>query len=145
MAREQMKALQEKQALALQTQQAQSEMLMRQLQSQMETEMKMKTELARNQMQILAEVQPGSSQNLEEMIQNFSKNSFGSSAGTAAGSDQLEEMYKKREERLKLAHADELEVRFCNEKLIFRKTINHVKECFDSFRNLKVKSRLLIF
>ena len=101
--------------------------------------------LARNQMQILAEVQPGSSQNLEEMIQNFSKNSFGSSAGTAAGSDQLEEMYKKREERLKLAHADELEVRFCNEKLIFRKTINHVKECFDSLRNLKVKRRLLIF
>ena len=131
MAREQMKALQEKQALALQTQQAQSEMLMRQLQSQMETEMKMKTELARNQMQILAEVQPGSSQNLEEMIQNFSKNSFGSSAGTAGGSDQLEEMYKKRDERLKLAHADELEVRFCNEKLIFRKTINDAKVCSD--------------
>ena len=104
MAREQMKLLQEKQALALQTQQAQSEMLMKQLQSQMESEMKMKTELARNQMQILAEVQPGTGgQDLDEVIQNFSRNSGANGNGGAVV--HVEEMYKNREERLKLAHA----------------------------------------
>ena len=108
MAREQMKVLQEKQALALQTQQAQSEMLMRQLQSQMESEMKMKTELARNQMQILAEVQPGGTggQDLDEVIQNFSRNPLlGGANGNSGAVVHVEEMYKKREERLKLAHA----------------------------------------
>ena len=104
MAREQMKLLQEKQALALQTQQAQSQMLMKQLQSQMESEMKMKTELARNQMQILAEVQPGTgAQDLDEVIQNFSRNSGANGNGGAVV--HVEEMYKNREERLKLAHA----------------------------------------
>lgn len=104
MAREQMKLLQEKQALALQTQQAQSQMLMKQLQSQMESEMKMKTELARNQMQILAEVQPGTGgQDLDEVIQNFSRNSGANGNGGAVV--HVEEMYKNREERLKLAHA----------------------------------------
>ena len=104
MAREQMKLLQEKQALALQTQQAQSQMLMKQLQSRMESEMKMKTELARNQMQILAEVQPGTGgQDLDEVIQNFSRNSGANGNGGAVV--HVEEMYKNREERLKLAHA----------------------------------------
>ena len=106
MAREQMKHLQEKQALALQTQQSQSQMLMKQLQSQMESEMKMKTELARNQMQILAEVQPGGTggQDLDEVIQNFSRNALGAN-GNSGAVVHVEEMYKKREERLKLAHA----------------------------------------
>ena len=40
---EQMKALQEKQSLALQHQQSQCQMLMKQLQSQMEAEMRMKS------------------------------------------------------------------------------------------------------
>ena len=110
MAREQMKLLQEKQALALQTQQAQSQMLMKQLQSQMESEMKMKTELARNQMQILAEVQPGTGgQDLDEVIQNFSRNSLlGGANGNSGAVVHVEEMYKKREERLKLAHAGKI-------------------------------------
>ena len=116
MAREQMRALQEKQPLALKTQQSQSEMLMRQLQSQMEAEMKMKTELARHQMQILAELQPTSagSLNLEEMIQKFTgsanANQNGNNAAVRKSSDQMEEVYRKREERLKTAHADEIEV-----------------------------------
>ena len=112
-----MRALQEKQSLALQTQQSQSEMLMRQLQSQMEAEMKMKTELARHQMQILAELQPTSagSLNLEEMVQKFTGSANANQNGNNAvrkSSDQMEEMYRKREERLKTAHSDEIEVIF---------------------------------
>ena len=52
---EQMKALQEKQSLTLQHQQSQCQMLMKQLQSQMEAEMRMKSELVRNQMEMLAQ------------------------------------------------------------------------------------------
>ena len=50
-----MRTLQEKQSLALQHQQSQCQMLMKQLQSQMESEMLMKSELVRNQMQMLAQ------------------------------------------------------------------------------------------
>ena len=54
-AKDQMRTLQEKQSLALQHQQSQCQMLMKQLQSQMESEMLMKSELVRNQMQMLAQ------------------------------------------------------------------------------------------
>ena len=54
-AKDQMRTLQEKQSLTLQHQQSQCQMLMKQLQSQMEAEMLMKSELVRNQMQILAQ------------------------------------------------------------------------------------------
>ena len=50
-----MRTLQEKQSLTLQHQQSQCQMLMKQLQSQMESEMLMKSELVRNQMQMLAQ------------------------------------------------------------------------------------------
>ena len=50
-----MRTLQEKQSLSLQHQQSQCQMLMKQLQSQMESEMLMKSELVRNQMQMLAQ------------------------------------------------------------------------------------------
>lgn len=54
-AKDQMRTLQEKQSLTLQHQQSQCQMLMKQLQSQMEAEMLMKSELVRNQMQMLAQ------------------------------------------------------------------------------------------
>ena len=54
-AKDQMRTLQEKQSLSLQHQQSQCQMLMKQLQSQMESEMLMKSELVRNQMQMLAQ------------------------------------------------------------------------------------------
>ena len=55
-------------------QQSQSEMLMKQLQSQMEAEMRMKTELVRNQMQILSQVQSDSDFN--EVISRFNAGTY---------------------------------------------------------------------
>lgn len=88
-AQEQMRSLQEKQSLALKQQQGQCEMLMKQLQSQMEAEMRLKTELVRNQMQMISE----NSGNLDKFENDTNNNEGG---------------YSRREQRLKAAHEEEM-------------------------------------
>lgn len=112
MAQEQMKVYQERQASSLRHQQAQCEMLMKQVQSQMETEMRMKTELVRNQMKILAEVQPvqggGETADLSDIINQLSSPNNNANFSTI-NNERLEQMYKKREERLNSSHEEEME------------------------------------
>ena len=107
MAKEQMRSLQEKQSLALKTQQGQCEMLMRQLQSQMETEMKLKSELVRNQMQILAESSTNNN-DLNEAAASLANGYLNNNNNHNANSHVAKDV-KEREERLKVAHEQEIE------------------------------------
>lgn len=86
MAREQLKAFQDRQSSALRHQQAQCEAQMKQLQAQMEAEMRMKTELVRNQMAMLAE--SGQINDLNDFV--------------------ISDKASDREKRLKAAHEEEI-------------------------------------
>ena len=53
----QVQAMQEKQSSIMRQQQTQSEMLMKQIQAQMESEIRLKSDLVRNQLRIMTEIQ----------------------------------------------------------------------------------------
>ena len=65
MCQEQVKMMQEKQSSIMKQQQQQAELLMKSIQTQMESELRMKSELVRNQLHLLAEIQ---SQNPESVL-----------------------------------------------------------------------------
>merc|ERR1719491_2452069 len=99
-----MRTLQEKQSLTLQHQQSQCQMLMKQLQSQMEAEMLMKSELVRNQMQMLAQNGGDLSGNNNEILNEFLAGKLNNNNSDRQNSENS--VKKQRGERLNAAHEE---------------------------------------
>ena len=121
LAQDQVRAMQERQSSILIQQQTQTEVLMKQIQAQMESELKTKSELVRNQLTILTEIQmqnPHESLDMKGLLDQvqqsvgMTKMSAPSAGNPNRDKDTLEEiesLYKEREERLRSAHAEHVE------------------------------------
>ena len=123
---DQVRAMQEHQTQIIQQQQVQAEMVMKQIQSQMESELRMKSDLIRNQLRIMSDIQmqkPEEAIDLKGLMEQIANHS---SSGDATSSltgkeaknkeslEELESFFRQKEDRLRVAHSehvDELEDR----------------------------------
>ena len=78
--------MQDRQATILKQQQVQAEMLMKQIQTQMETELRMKSDLVRNQLSILGEIQMQNPEEVMDMKSLLSQVQQGSAAAVVTAS-----------------------------------------------------------
>ena len=76
--------MQDRQATILKQQQVQAEMLMKQIQTQMESELRMKSDLVRNQLSIIGEIQMQNPEEVLDMKSLLSKVQQGSSTAVTA-------------------------------------------------------------
>ena len=103
----------------LKQQQQQTEVLLRQIQTQMEADMRLKSEMTRNQLQVLTEMQL---RNPSDQVPSV----HAMLANLPATNKDVEEVYKEKESRLRSLHQEEIEdlthrLRVANDKLVTAK------------------------